>query len=130
MYVAMGWDASHEKLAAAKIGQAASQARWEAFMLVTAILTWLPVLQASKGNWHFIGDALGVMSGAVNFHLKDVHVNAMLMEVAICIAGTGRELSAEHIWSEKYTLADVLSRLQEGESIPEELKEVKRTTPQ
>ena len=52
MYLALGWNKEHEKLAAAQIGQAASQARLEAFALVLAILAWLPILQASHGVWH------------------------------------------------------------------------------
>ena len=129
MYVEVGWTNTHERLAAAKIGEAASQARWEAFMLVLAILTWLPVLQASRGAWHFMGDALGVLTGAVNFHSKDPQINAMMMEISIVTAGTGRELSAEHIWSETNSLADALSRLEEGERIPQELSELKRVDP-
>ena len=125
-YASWAWSAQHCTWAQATIGDAASQARWEALALLLAMTTWQEILMASGGNWHMLGDALGMLEGATKFRSKDPEINFIFMEMALLIVEGGRELHAEHIWSERNALANAVSRLEEGASLPRELQGVPR----
>ena len=118
------WTEKDEGWAQAKRGDAGSQARWEAFGLLLAVFVWPFCFDHGFQQVLFIGDALGVLCGAVEFRAKDPHINKIFMELALCAAPTGACLSAEHIWSETNKLADDLSRVAEGASIPDGLRGV------
>jgi hypothetical protein len=117
-YLAVQWDEQDEQVASATIGDCSSQARWEFYMLLLAIVTWQPVIFRSKGTLRIIGDALGIMHNAVRFKSKDAVINLMCMEVALVFAPRGAELEAVHLWSEHNDVADALSRRREGAPLP------------
>ena len=74
-----------------------------------------------------LGDALGMLHGAVKFKSKDPGINLMFMELALIFAPKGATLEAVHLWSEENELADALSRLGEGAELPADLTKVTRT---
>ena len=98
-------------------------------MLLIAVRTWAPVIFGSRGLLCLVGDALGVLQGAVKFKAKDLVINAIFMDLALLFAPVGAELSAVHIWSESNYLADALSRLDEGAELPLLLAKVPRGVP-
>ena len=53
------------------IGEAGSQARWEAYMFLLSEVTSQKVAFASRGPLTAIGDVLGVLHGAVKFKARD-----------------------------------------------------------
>ena len=108
-------------MAKATIGDPGSQARWEALALLLAVVTWRQILFQTEGSWRFLGDALGMLQGAVQFKAKDPAINQLFMELALMTAGKGICLQAEHLWSQDNLLADELSRSLEGAPIPPEL---------
>jgi len=87
-------------------------------MLLIAVRTWAPIVFKSRGTLRLIGDALGILQGAVKFKAKDAAINALFMELALLFAPVGAEISAMHVWSEDNKLADTLSRLDEGAKLP------------
>jgi len=93
------------------------------------VRTWAPIIFGSRGTLRLIGDALGVLQGAVRFKAKDAAINGIFMELALLFAPVGAELSAVHIWSEDMGLADALSRLDEGAVLPPLLTKVMRGSP-
>ena len=123
------WTTGDEGLAQARIGDCGSQARWEAFALLLAIRTWRSVLLASRGPVLAIGDALGMMQGAVRFRSRDPAINLIFMEIAFIIGREGRTLEALHLWSQQNQLADDLSRCAEGIPMPDILLGVPLSTP-
>ena len=125
-YLAVGWDRQDEVLATASIGCCASQARWEYYMMLLAIVTWRSIIFQSKGKLRILGDALGIMHSAVRFKSKDPVINLMCMEMALIFAPAGAELEAIHLWSEVNDIADALSRLHEGAAVPELCTKVAR----
>jgi len=67
--------------------------------------------------------------GAVAFRGQDPVLNAIFMKLALLFAPKGAELSAMHIGSGKYALANTLSRLAEGAVLPPLLAKVPRSDP-
>ena len=98
-------------------------------MLLLAVRTGAPVIFGSRGTLRVVGDALGVLQGAVKIKAKDGIINAIFMELALLFAPVGAELSAVHIWSEDNVLADVHSPLDEGAVLPPHLTKVPRGLP-
>ena len=73
--------------------------------------SWTPSSEiAAGGRLVAIGDALGMLHGAVKFRSKDPGINLIFMELALIFAPRGSTVEAVHIWSEENQLADVLSR--------------------
>lgn len=58
-YLALRWDSGHARRAGAKVGEAASQARWEAYIAMLAVLHWWPILSAPRRAIALVGDADG-----------------------------------------------------------------------
>ena len=104
------WTKADEALLEAKIGDPASQARWEAYALLLACIRWLPALENSVGTVHFMGDALGILFDALSFRAKDTTLNRMMAELALSFAPLGLELAVTHCWSEHNDLCDKLIR--------------------
>ena len=102
-------------------------ARWEAYMLLCAFRAWDRVIASSSGAPLAVGDALGMLHGAVKFKSKDPAINCIFMELALLFAPRGGTLSAVHFWSEENDVADDLSRLEEGAAIPAIVSGVRRT---
>ena len=128
-YLMVEWDASHEKLISGKIGTPDHQASWEALMYVLALRTW--VSMHTKGQVTIIGDASGVIFDLVAMRAKSVVVNNLLKEAAMHLAPLGLDLFGVHIWSERNTAADELSRASRERRLPAWLarSSAQRTTP-
>ena len=122
--MAWRWEERHCRWAQAQRNDAASQARWETLALTLAVFAWKDILLPAGGEWNLLGDALGVLQATTKFRSKDSAVNLLCMELALVSVDSGRELHAEHLWSERNKLADDLSRLHEGASLPTLLKDV------
>ena len=75
-----------------------------------------------------MGDALGMLYGAVRFTSKDPGINLIFMELALVFAPRGATIEAMHLWSEENTTADALSRLDEGAVLPPTLTTTTRTS--
>ena len=104
------WSATDEALLAAKIGEAASQAKWEAYSLLLAVLTWLPILEVAESQLAFCGDALGILGDALRFRAREPVLNKIMAELALAIAPYGFETASVHVWSRHNEICDDLSR--------------------
>ena len=103
-------------------------ARWEAFCLLLAVRAWQQVVFASSGQRIAMGDALGMLYGAVRFKSKDPGINLIFMELALVFAPRGATIEAMHLWSEENTTADARSRLDDDAVLPTMLTTTTRTT--
>ena len=64
-YCATAWTKNDGKLLHARIGDCASQAVFEAYMLMLAINTWLSDIKLHSGKLRLIGDAKGVLQAVL-----------------------------------------------------------------
>ena len=69
----------------------------------------------SQGSLAIIGDALGVLHDAVKLRAKDPVLNAIMGDLALLIAPTGKDIRCAHIWTQRNVTCDALSRLQKNE---------------
>ena len=58
-----------------------------------------------------VGDAEGVIYELVQMRAKSSKINSIAKEIAMHLAPLGRELAGIHIWGERNTPADKLSRI-------------------
>ena len=113
------WSHQDAKLLDAEIGSCRSQARWEAYALLRAVITWLPVLTVSESQSSFCGDALGVLQDVTAFRARDSQLNLIMGELALRLAPLGLEISVVHACSEYNTVCDALSRVDtDADSMP------------
>ena len=126
-WAARTWTPEDCHAAGAVIGEASSQARWEAFALVSAIHLWSGQVLAADGDTTMVTDALGVLCGAATLRNRDRAINTLLMDLALLLAPSGRCVEGLHIWSEENTEADALSRLCQGAVVPQRLSAIPRT---
>ena len=127
-FLAVPWTDVHRRLTGASGQESGDMARWEAFCLLMSITAWEKVIFQSTGNLLAIGDALGMLHGAVRFKSQDPAINVMFMELALLFAPRGATLEAMHLWSEENELADALSRIESDFVIPPSLTQVPRTS--
>ncbi|CAE7359038.1 icd [Symbiodinium natans] len=117
------WQKTDEGAIGAHIGQAASQAQWEAYMALRALWKWLtPELE---GQVRIRGDAAGVLQSFVKRSSKSHTLSKIVREVTLHLALTHRSLEAIHLWSEDNAWADALSRLADPRkpaTVPPELR--------
>ena len=66
-------------------------------------------------------EALGILHDTRNFRAKDKILNEVMAELALFIAPMGQELRTVHLWTQRNSTCDILSRLSEGHQIPVEL---------
>ena len=92
----------------------AGQARLEAYVLLTSIKTWLPLLKESQGGFAMMGDALGIHHDLVRMRTKDLVLLHVAAELALTVTPLGFDVRAVHLWSEHHRLCDRLSRLRHG----------------
>ena len=94
-----------------------------------AFRTWDKVISASTGRPVAVGDALGMLYGAVEFRSQDPVINKVFMEMALLVAPRVSTLEAVHVWSEENVIADTLSRMGTDEKwdLPILLTKVPRT---
>ena len=69
------------------------------------------MISTSTGRPVAVGDALGMLHGAVKFRFKDPIINKIFMEMALLVAPRGATLEAIHVWSEENEITDTLSRM-------------------
>ena len=112
------WGSEDEAIIEAKIGEAAGQARWEAYALLVCFVVWGPLLASARGKVAVVGDAEGVLHAYMRFKADCPKVNEIMMEIAVRIAPTGRDTCTFHLFSEKNADADALSRLAAGATWP------------
>ena len=77
-----------------------------------SVVRWLPVLRQVQGKPLIIGDALDVLHDALRLRARDSILNSRMSEVALVLAPTGGDICAAHLWTERNTVCDELSRLQ------------------
>ena len=58
-----------------------------------------------------VGDAEGIIYDLVQMRAKSNKINNIAKEMALHLAPLGRELSGIHVWGERNSLADKLSRV-------------------
>ncbi len=126
-YWTEAWQREDFELMQVAQGDSAGQARWEAFTLLQCVASWRELLTTAQGRLVILGDALGVLCDAVKFRAKDAKLNEVMAELALLVAPMGHELEAAHIWSERNSTCDALSRLTAGGQLPERLQSVRRT---
>ena len=61
-----------------------------------------------------IGDALGVLHDAILLKAHDPILNLIMSKIALVIAPSSGDICAAHLWTERNTACDELSRLQLG----------------
>ncbi len=122
------WTVADATIIGGKIGDAASQARWEAYALLKAVHAWIPLLQVSEGRVIMCGDAAGVLYDAIKFKARDTTINLMMCELALLVAPLGLDIETMHVWSEWNRVADYLSRpAAAAQDLPAELHGVPQT---
>ena len=91
-----------------------------------SVFLWQRTLRESQGALAIMGDALGVLHDARRFKAKDKVLNIMA-ELAPIIAPMGQELRTAHLWTQRNSTCDLLSRLAEGKGVPDKLTTTMRT---
>ena len=114
------WNQEDEKRLSARIGDPASQALWEAYMMLWCLWHWLE--GEDQGFVRIRGDAQGVLSALIKRSAASPLLNNVVKEVALHLALHHQTLEAIHLWSESNVWADMLSR---GEC-PQELARLPR----
>ena len=118
-YVTMTWTSADEKLLAAQRGDPASQAIWEAYAMLLALIVWVPHLPQGRCKLQLRGDAQGVLQSVLVRRAKCPQINKIIAETQLALGATMYDLYAAHVWSEHNEVADCLSRLNEGAEVPD-----------
>ena len=121
--VAIVWNSEDEEKTGARIGDPASQALWEAYMMLRCLWCWMKA-DTSGGFVRIRGDAQGVLAAFVKRSAKSPLLNNIVKEVSLHLARHLCSLEALHLWSEQNEHADLLSRLADPKGpgkLPEEL---------
>ena len=103
-------------------GDPAGQARLEAHTLLTSVWCWRELLAESNGQLAIVGDGLGVVYDALKLRSSDRVLNMLMGELALVLAPLGKHLTGAHVWSERNTVCDQLSRMKAGEQLLEVLQ--------
>lgn len=90
----------------AKIGEPASQALWEAYMMLRCL--WLWVTPHEQGFIRIRGDAQGVLAAFVKRAARSPLLNAVTKEAALHLAVHFASLEGMRVWSELNECADSL----------------------
>ena len=122
-YLTATWTSEDEKLLDARCGDPASQAIWEAYAMVLALATWAPYLPNGRCKLQLRGDAQGVLQSVLARRAKCPQINKIIAETQLILGATMYDLYAAHVWSEHNDVADSLSRLNEGATVPDECAE-------
>ena len=114
-FLSVQWTDDDLQMVRAKRGDPAGQARLEALALVTALNTWAKILQGAQGALVVRGDALGILYDVLRFRARDSVLNDLAGEMSLITAPWGIDLRAVHIWSQRNSICDHLSRLAPAE---------------
>ena len=82
-YMHVTWNSRDEKRLSAKRGDPASQAIWEAFMMLLALSTWVGMLPAGRVAIEFRGDAKGVLQSVMARRAKSLVLNLIIAEAQL-----------------------------------------------
>ena len=121
------WTEDDLAVAQVQSGDPSGQARLEALTLLIAITLWRQVITDAQGRLAIVGDALGVLHDAIRLKAKDSVLNSIMCELALVLAPTGQSLQGAHIWSERNSICDDLSRITENGKPPQSLASTRRT---
>ena len=69
-----------------------------------------------------VGDALGVLHDVVKFRAREPILNEIIGEAALQLAPLGLDVRAAHVWTQRNKICDVLGRMREKASLPEQLQ--------
>jgi hypothetical protein len=111
-YFSVTWTPEHAKLIRGVIGDPGSQAVWEAFAFLLAVKLWVNQI---SGPIVVAGDAEGMLCDLIQLRGKSQAINEIAKEIALHLAPQGRDLAGLHLWGERNTTADHLSRVHERE---------------
>ena len=89
---------------------------------------WHKIITEAQGRLAVVGDALGVLHDAMTLRAKDAVLNELMGDIALILAPTGQSLQGAHVWSERNTVCDALSRMTGSDAPPQSLRETPRTT--
>ena len=131
--LALTWTKEEEAKLQAKIGDPASQATWECYIVLRALWCWLT--DRDQGFVRIRGDAEGVLAALLKRSSKSPLLNKVVVQITLTLARQFRALEALHVWSEQNVWADALSRLHDPNDpacIPLELRNLplKTSTPE
>ena len=94
-----------------------------------AMSTWRHVLVRMQGPLQLSGDAQGVLQAVLARRARDPNINSIVAEVQLLLGPSMLDLYAAHVWSEENLIADALSRMCQGASLPDVLVGVKQSRP-
>ena len=83
--VALVWNSEDEEKTGARIGDPASQALWEAYMMLRCLWCWMKA-DTSGGFVRIRGDAQGVLAAFVKRSAKSPLLNNIVKEVSLHLA--------------------------------------------
>ena len=126
-YWAATWSDEDLARVQAKRGDPAGQARLEALALLQSVHAWREIIKAAHGRLTVMGDALGVLHDARRFKAHDKVLNETMAEVALLLAPMRQDIRAIHLWTQRNSTCNLLSRLANGQTVPPELSQTPRT---
>ena len=85
------------------------------------------IIAEAQGRLAIIGDALGVLHDALKLKARMSVLNAIMCELALLLAPTGQSVQGAHVWSERNSVCDDLSRTTDSAAPPTSLTAVPRT---
>ena len=121
------WTADDLSLVNVALGDPVGQARLEAYALLVSMWCWREIVATSDGGLAIVGDALGVVRDPLKLRSNDAVLNKIKGEFALVLAPVEKSLTRAHIWSERNTICDQLSRMTADFALPELLSTIKRT---
>ena len=121
------WTEADRAIAQVRNMDPAGQARLEAMTLLTSVYLWRRIIADSQGKLAIVGDALGVLHDALKLKAKDSVLNAIMCEMALLLAPTGQSMQGAHIWSERNSVCDDLSRVTGNKMLPRSMATTPRT---
>ena len=87
--------------------------------MLIAISTWASSMPLVRTSLNLRGDALGVLQVVMARRAKSPVINKIIAEIQLLLGGTMFDLYLADVWSEKNEVADKLSRVPQGEEVPE-----------
>ena len=109
-YVTTRWRDSDLALLEVARDDPAGQAKFEAYTLALALNTWQQLLQTAQGRLAIRGDALGILHDVLKLRAREPKLNALAHQMAYILAPIGLDVRLAHVWTERNTICDNLSR--------------------
>ena len=96
--------------------------------LLHSVSLWRKIIAEALGRLAIIGDALGVLHDALKLKARISVLNAIMCKLALLLAPTGQSIQGAHVWSERNSVCDDLSRWTNSAAPPKSLTAVPRTS--